>query len=299
MNRSRTAVSAEAYGEWNKKSYDFAPPVFPKTDEQRMRITEMLSKSFLFNTLDHKDFDIIIDAIEEVVIDPNTRVLTQGEMGDFLFVIEKGVLNCLKRFGEEENIVKVCEPGDVFGELSLLYNAPRAASVESVTECVLWKLDRATFTQIVRSSASRKRDRYEAFLKSVPLLSKVGTYELSQIADALRPQWFDPDTLIVQEGDPGDTFYIIEEGTADAFKSSYHVLHYDTPGEYFGELSLLRNEPRAASVRAGPEGCRALLLDRRSFQRLLGNLDELLKREYQKSDDSSYSHLIFFSCMHI
>ena len=152
--------------------------------------------------------------------------------------------------------------------------------MEATSDCVLWKLDRRTFTHIVRDSASRKRERYETFLHSVPLLRTVGVYELSQIADALRPKRFCPGEVIVTEGEPGDTFYVIEEGTADAFKSGYHVLHYATPGDYFGELALIHNEPRAASVKAGENGCEVLMLDRKSFTRLLGNLNELIKKEY-------------------
>jgi cAMP-dependent protein kinase regulator len=281
MNKGRTAVSAEAFGEWNRKE-EFTPPVHPKTCEQKESLVTMLSDSFLFNTLDRKDLLVIIDAIEQVVVPAGVRVINQGDIGDFLFVIESGTLNCLKLIPGEtsEQVVKICGPGDVFGELSLLYNSPRAASVETSSDSILWKLDRSTFTHVVRDSASRKRERYEAFLQSVPLLRTVGVYELSQIADALKPKKFNPGEIIVSEGEPGDTFYMIEEGTADAYKSGYHVLHYSTPGEYFGELALIHNEPRAASVKAGENGCEVLMLNRRSFTRLLGNLNELIKKEY-------------------
>ena len=279
--RGRSAVSAEVYGDWNRQT-EFVPPVNAKSEEQKARITEMLSKSFLFTSLDAGDLAVIIDGIEEVVLPEHTRVINQGEMGDFLFVVEHGTLHCLKKLADipTEKVVKVCEAGDVFGELSLLYNAPRAASVECVTACTLWKLDQHTFTHIVRDGAARKRERYETFLKSVPLLSKVGPYELSQIADALRPRQLGPNELIVTEGDDGDGFYILEQGSASAVRAGCPPLAYSKPGDYFGELALLRDEPRAATVTAGEEGCQALFLDRRSFKRLLGSLDELLTRDY-------------------
>jgi cAMP-dependent protein kinase regulator len=53
-------------------------------------------------------------------------------------------------------------------------------------------------------------------------------------------------------------------------------MHYK-PGDYFGELSLLKNEPRAANVIA-KTNLKVVNLDRNSFKRLLGPLDEILKR---------------------
>ncbi len=57
------------------------------------------------------------------------KVINEGDNGDFLFVIEKGALNCTKSVNGEEKVVKTVNEGDVFGELALLYNCPRAASV--------------------------------------------------------------------------------------------------------------------------------------------------------------------------
>lgn len=283
--RGRHAVSAEAYGDWNK-IVEWVPEEYAKTEEQKDRLRGLLSRSFLFASLEESDKCILVGAIEEVSVAEGTQVITQGDSGDFLFIVEKGVLHCIKKSsqGEDEppQLVKVCEPGDVFGELSLLYNAPRAASVVAITDSLLWKLGRATFTRIVRDGASKKREKYGKFLLSVPLLSGMSAYEISQIADALIPQSFGPDEIIVKEGDPGDTFYILEEGTAEAFKGSSGGLHYETPGEYFGELALIKPEPRAATVKSGsPGGCRVLSLERTVFNRLLGDLEELLlKREY-------------------
>merc|ERR1719171_1775264 len=85
-------------------------------------------------------------------------------------------------------------------------------------KCILWQLDRETFNHIVKDAAVKKREKYEAFLKSVPLLSSMDAYERSQISDALKTEKVDKDTFIVKQGEPGNTFYILEEGTAIATK---------------------------------------------------------------------------------
>ena len=80
--------------------------------------------------------------------------MLQNDDGDCLYVIEEGVFECKIRQGGEDVVVKTCEPGDAFGELALLYNCPRAASVDSTGNAILWKLDRATFNAIVKDAAS-------------------------------------------------------------------------------------------------------------------------------------------------
>jgi cAMP-dependent protein kinase regulator len=67
--------------------------------------------------------------------------------------------------------LKTFVSGEVFGELALLYNAPRAATITAKTNAHLWVLDRNTFNYIVKDAASRKREKYEEFLKSVSILS--------------------------------------------------------------------------------------------------------------------------------
>lgn len=69
------------------------------------------------------------------------------------------------------------EPGEAFGELALLYNAPRAATITSIDEALLYALDRATFNHIVKDAAIRKRDKYENFLKQINLLETMDDYE--------------------------------------------------------------------------------------------------------------------------
>jgi len=116
-------------------------------------------------------------------------------------------------------LIKEYFPGEAFGELSLLYNAPRAATLVTKTPCTLWLLDRETFNYIVKDSSEKKRNKYENFLKSVDILSEVDPYEISQIADALRTSTFRQNEYIIREDEMGDVFYIIEEGTAKATKS--------------------------------------------------------------------------------
>jgi cAMP-dependent protein kinase regulator len=271
VGKARQSVSAEAYGDWNTKKA-FVAPVIPKTDEQKDRLKSVLAKSFLFAALEDNDMTVVIAAMSEVNAPQGENVINQGDVGDFLFVIESGSLDCVI---DGDKVVKTCEAGDVFGELALLYNCPRAATVRAKVDCIMWKLDRDTFNNIVKEAAQKKRQRYDNFLAKVPLLSNMDAYERSQLADALKIETFADGAVIFKEGDVGQKFYIIEDGAAVATKAGAQVMSYSC-GDYFGELALLRNQPRAATI-AAKGATKLLSVDSRSFKRLL-NVSDLMER---------------------
>jgi len=278
----RASVSAEAYGQWNK-AQAFEPPVHPKSEEQKGRILAVLQDSFMFASLAPKEKEVVADAMQEKIFEAGDQIIEQGDDGEAMFVVEEGQVNCYKRQSEgEDKLVKQCCAGDAFGELALLYNCPRAASVKSHERSVLWQLDRETFSHIVRGSASKRRERYEDFLKKVPVLKTMEGYELSLLCDALQTMDVTKGSTIVSQGETGDTFFILEEGECNALKvyapgtPAQEVMQYRS-GDYFGELSLLSNEPRAATVVASTD-CRLLALSRKTFKSLLGPLEDILKR---------------------
>lgn len=280
-NLSRKSVSAEV--DMREKKKYFVPAFARKTPEQKERLKACLTKSFMFAALDTDDIEIIIGSMNELGAAAGERIITVGEAGDFLFVVESGSLNCFVRQDDgKDKVLKTCKTGDVFGELALLYNCARAASVEATEACVLWKLDRETFNMIVKDAAQRKRSRHEAFLCKVPVLDSLDAYERSQLADALHSETFAKGSNIVVQGDPGDKFYIVEDGTAVATKGGTNevVMTYYA-GDYFGELALIYNQPRAATVKCETD-CKCVSLNSGSFKRLL-NVADLLERSNKYS----------------
>lgn len=160
-----------------------------------------------------------------------------------------------------------------------MYNAPRAASIRAISDGQLWVLDRNTFTNIVKVASQKKREKYEKFLQTVPILQNMDHYERSKMADAVKDKKFAGGDSIIKQGEEGNVFYILVEGSAKATLDtdpSTSVMSYK-PGDYFGELALLRGEPRAANVIA-EEDLKVIFLDRKAFTRLLGPLDTILQR---------------------
>jgi cAMP-dependent protein kinase regulator len=280
-------VSAEAYGKYNEKG-KFKPKIVEKTQEQKDRINVRLSRAFMFAALEEKERNIVIDAMEVVNKKGGEWVIKQGDDGQVLYVIDEGLLDCYKQFKktEEPKLVKKYQPGESFGELALLYNAPRAASIQATTDCVLFALDRATFNNIVKDSAIKRRERFEETLGKIELLQDMDPYERSKLADGAKIENYKKGDYVIRQGEEGNTFFLIEEGSAIATKilqgkSEAEQVYEYKKGDYFGELALLNNSQRKANIIASSD-LSLLALDRDTFDRMLGPLREILNRNAHK-----------------
>ncbi|KAF8486681.1 cyclic nucleotide-binding-like protein [Gautieria morchelliformis] len=317
----RVSVSAES-GLIPDQELDEPTPVFPKSDEHLKRIKASISRdrNFLFRDLNEEQETGVLNAMQETRVPAGHVVIRQGDDGNYFYIVEEGLLYCYIRDDKEslppvpegvvaENFtpadydarfgrkVTVCKENDSFGELALMYNHPRAASVVAVEASTLWQLDRITFRKIVTQIARRRRKMYEDFLKGVPLLSPLDDVERSKIADVLTSEQYADGEAVVNQGDPGDTFYFVEEGEAVTTKrqktdsGEWEEVQFGTykNGDYFGELALLRTAPRAATVRAvhrtDPSAPRlkCARLGAAAFTRLLGPLRELMERKAGES----------------
>lgn len=272
---SRAAVSGEA--DINEAD-DWEPVAYDKTDEQRRRLKDAVSDCFMFAALSEEQLEPIIGAFQEVHVAPQEVVISQGAWVDQddlgLYVLELGTLAVSKN-GSEGFIHQYSRRGEYFGELALLYDAPRAATVTAQDECILWALDRYTFNCLVRSAARKAKEKRLQFLKSMEILQCLNPEELMKIADTLRTCEFAEGEFVIHEGQEGHDFFILESGTAEARKGSERLKEYGA-AEYFGELALLNNAPRAASV-VTTSRCTILSLDRAAFSRMLGPLNALLQ----------------------
>lgn len=200
--------------------------------------------------------------------------MLSGEEGDFFYVIERGSFTVIV------NGAKVGSLGDgkCFGELALLYNTPRQATVCADSAASVFCLDRDTFRYTLARSSSQKHNQIQDALSRVPLLSGLTVHQLSKISDSVEILKFEKGDYIIKKGSVGNVFYIIKEGTVkvtDVGSTSQFNDHTLTSGDYFGERALITGEPRAANVIAETPVF-VMALDRESFNSCLGPLREVL-----------------------
>ncbi|ORZ05765.1 camp-dependent protein kinase regulatory subunit, partial [Absidia repens] len=104
-------------------------------------------------------------------------------------------------------------------------------------------------------------------------------YDRHKIANALKPVQLEDGHVVVKENVVGDTFYLIEQGTAIFYKTtsdgSQQEVNRLSNGDYFGELVLLNDKPRAATVVAAGK-LKCITLGKKAFTRLLEPVTDVL-----------------------
>ncbi|KAL6770720.1 FAP295 [Auxenochlorella protothecoides x Auxenochlorella symbiontica] len=181
--------------------------------------------------------------------------------------------------------------GDTFGEVSLMYNSPRGATVAATQDSVVWVLERDVFRAHARVGQETATQQVELFLNSVPILSALTKEEKLVLVDAAEEAVFPPGTTVVRQGDAGDAFFIIKDGEAVVYQeerggggdgaggaASRRRVNQLFRSDFFGEQALLGNVPRAATVESVTRLV-CLVLGRETFTAVLGPLEALLKRE--------------------
>lgn len=114
-----------------------------------------MKNNFMFASLNPKDSKGILDAIVPVKRAAGETVIKQGDDGDNFYLVESGELSCTRLMNpedKEDTFLKTYVAGESFGELALLYNAPRAATIIAKSDAELWSLERNTFNAIIKKA---------------------------------------------------------------------------------------------------------------------------------------------------
>jgi putative peptide zinc metalloprotease protein len=215
-------------------------------------------------------------------------ILRQGEAGDRFYIVRRGRLAVVQQDAEGvSRQVNELVSGDYFGEAALLADVPRNATVRAVTPVEVLAMGRADFDRLVRAGFDG-HEKVQAVLQRVGLLRRIPlfkdfeSFELQLVAAQLEPVSVGAGEVLFEQGQPGDRFFIVETGEVAIrlrLPSGEKVEQARKgPGEYFGEIALLMDVPRTATVAAtrptglltlAAEPFQELVREARGFQRAL------------------------------
>ncbi|XP_041775654.1 cGMP-dependent protein kinase, isozyme 1 isoform X3 [Anopheles merus] len=266
-----------------KESKDIVIPTHPKSPDTELLIkTAIVANDFLNNMMDEERLQAVTAAMSSMTFPPNSYIIKEGDIGAHFFVSEEGTYEVVV----DNKVIKSFGRGVVFGELAILYKAKRFASIRVTTGARVWLLERKVFQKIMMKSGRKEREENVRFLSTVSVLKDLEIEKLHKISDLLKREFYATGSTIIQQGDPGDKFYIIRGGSVNVIKTDKkgndRLVGTLQRGAYFGEQALLHEDRRLASIIANPPGTECLTLNRIAFDEFLGGLEKL--REVKLSD---------------
>ncbi|XP_035652730.1 cGMP-dependent protein kinase 1-like isoform X1 [Oncorhynchus keta] len=271
----RQAISAEPTAIDIQDLSHVRLPFYPKSPQSKDLIKEAILDNDFMKNLELSQIQEIVDCMYPVEYAKDSCIIKEGDVGSLVYVMEDGRVEVTKES------VKLCTmgPGKVFGELAILYNCTRTATIKTLTNVKLWAIDRQCFQTIMMRTGLIKHTEYMEFLKSVPTFHELPEEILSKLADVLEETHYENGEYIIRQGATGDTFFIISKGMVNVTREDKSngdpvYLRSMGKGDWFGEKALQGEDIRTANVIAA-ETVTCLVIDRDSFKHLIGGLEEV------------------------
>lgn len=214
--RHTATVSVDGSNESSiSEGYDELMGTRSATEEDLDFIRSAMENTVLFHQLDPDVREAVAREMRRAEVSPEHRLIVEGDLGDTLYLVEEGIFDVLSRRNGVDVKVNSKSRGDIFGEISLLFESPRTASVVSASGGTVWELNRARFRALTRKVAVESNLQNEVFLNSVPAFAPLDADARLRLAEALVERRFEPGHVVVREGDvDADTFYLIVRGEA-------------------------------------------------------------------------------------
>uniref|UniRef100_A0A8C4UJA6 cGMP-dependent protein kinase n=1 Tax=Falco tinnunculus TaxID=100819 RepID=A0A8C4UJA6_FALTI len=277
---AKEGVSAEPttqlYDLNRQATFSFEKARVRKDSSEKKLITDALNKNQFLKRLEPHQIRDMVECMYERTFQQGSYVIRQGEPGNHIFVLKEGSLEVF----QQNKLLSSIPAWTAFGELAILYNCTRTASVKAITNVKTWALDREVFQNIMRVTAQTRQEQYRNFLRSVSLLKNLPEDKLTKIMDCLEVEYYDKGDYVIREGEEGNTFFIIAKGkvivtqsTAD--HSQPQLIKNLQKGDYFGEKALISDDVRSANVIADEYNVECLVIDRETFNQTVGTYEEL------------------------
>jgi HlyB family type I secretion system ABC transporter len=249
---------------------------------------DVLEKTTFVQLLPEDQREGLMSSFTEVRYGFGDEIIREGDEADAFYILASGRARvCKKSEGGEEVPLNVLHPGAEFGELGLLEGRARMATVRCSTDATALRLDREVFRRLLGDNPklqsgmellARHRTLHN-FLREFSGFSKLPFPVLRGLLENLEPVTVPAGESIIRQGDGPGPLYILEQGRARVFAKKEGTstnLAFLRPGDYFGELSVFVDAPRAATVEALTD-CRLLQLTSEALRNLMAESPELKK----------------------
>lgn len=296
----KQGVSAESSENKQHMLKDIVIEVHEKDFRSKQLIKDAILDNDFLKHLASGQIKKLVESMYRIEIPKGDYVIREGESGDHLYISDDGEFEVIK----DNLILGKMGSGKAFGELAILYNCKRTASIRGkslnnftanlsssfsslsvLSDARVWVLDRRVFQHIMMRTGMETIEENINFLRSVPLLKHLGVDSLAKIADVLELEFYPTGTYIIRQDTSGDSFFLISQGNVKVTQripgtKIEEDIRELGRGDYFGEQALIKEDKRTANIIALCPGVECLTLDREAFRKFIGDLSELHDIDY-------------------
>lgn len=289
--RLKRALGISAEPQTQRSVQELTAQVFnkyPKSKSARECIKSAILDNDFMKNLESSQIQEIVDCMYPVEYSKSSCIIKEGDVGSLVYVMEEGKVEVTK----EGKFLTTMGPGKVFGELAILYNCTRTATVKAVTNTKLWAIDRQCFQAIMMKTSLVRQADFVELIRRVPTFHLLPDETLNKIADVVDETYFDEGDYIVRQGASGDTMYIISKGKCQVMQKTMSGQIKNTKilekGDFFGQPALEGDEiiREATVIAADSNGVVCLALDREAFLQIAGGLDPVIKNKLEDNAKS-------------
>ena len=208
-----------------------------------------MDNDFMKN-LEPQQISEIVDCMYPMEYAKGALIIKEGDVGSIVYVMEEGKVEVSR----EGKFHRMLPHGKVFGELAILYNCKRTATIKAAVDCKLWAIERQCFQTIMMRTGLIRQAEHSAFLKSVPTFVNLPEDTLIKIADVLEENNYKNGECIVRQGAAGDTFFIIKKGRVSFDLSYYFYVTFfvKKPPFFLGKSDNERRDRKRREVYSEP-----------------------------------------------
>jgi serine/threonine protein kinase/CRP-like cAMP-binding protein len=263
----------------------------PKSTEERALMVEALRSNNNLTkliALDEAKMNAIVDLMWKESVTSGTKVIEQDSLdADYFYIVQEGSFEVGIRDDGKKNAVQqanncstvgTISRGGSFGELALLYLAPRAATVTAKSNAIVWKIARTQFKMMLAKATEDDSASYVKYLDSCELLACLKDDEKKSLAKALDERFYNKGEAVMKQGEKGDYMHILIDGEAKVEIDGEEKATYKEVGKLFGEKALESGDPRQATVTVTSASAKTLVVDKQSFEMIIGPLKDVIAR---------------------
>lgn len=270
----------------------------------------LLNKSFLSENLDDEGMNLLAGVMQYETFRKSETIIKYGDLGDKYYLLAKGSVKVVvyeqgtdpndKMLENHRIMIKYMCEGQGFGELSIVNNKARSATIIAVDDnCELYSLDASIFKAIISFSNYERKISLANSLNRVTILNMYDDFFKIQLADSLKVETYGQNQCLFREGDQPDAYYMILEGSIECLKyyeddkkSGYIRVRDLRTGDHFGEVALMTKSLRSMTTRVTSATCTVAVMTKEVFFKKIFLIEGQLKKDYNSVFDTKLRDIL-------